>query len=231
MSTPDTETNTNPTEATVAAPAAAPFAAAAAANPTPGLGRGGFRSGGPGRGGDRGGDRGGRGGSRGGPRREPRAKPEFDQKILEIRRVTRVASGGRRFSFSVAIVAGDKKGRVGVGTGKAGDTSLAIEKALKNAKKHMITIKTTSDMSIPHEVSAKYSSARLEIMPAKGKGLVAGSAIRIVLELAGVKDIVAKLLSPSKNQLNIAQATIKALSELKLRTSKATAAPLATATK
>ncbi len=208
MTTNDTQ-NTNPVSAPVASTAAA-FPAPNTGSPYRGGGRGGPQRGGDSRGGPR-------GPGRGGPRREPRAKPEFDQKIISIRRVTRVASGGRRFSFSVAIVAGDKKGRVGVGTGKAGDTSLAIEKALKSAKKHMITIKHTADMSIPHEVDVKYSSARVHIMPAKGKGLVAGSAVRIVLELAGIKDITAKLRSPSKNPLNIAQATIKALSTLKAR--------------
>src|SRR5882724_9548085 len=82
-----------------------------------------------------------------------RVKPEFDQKILDIRRVTRVVAGGRRFSFSVALVAGDKKGAIGLGLGKAGDTALAIEKALKNAKKNLVKIPVTKNMSIPYEVS------------------------------------------------------------------------------
>ena len=143
-----------------------------------------------------------------------RVKPEFDTKILSIRRVTRVASGGRRFSFSVALVAGDKKGRVGVGLGKAGDTSLAIDKATRDAKKHMIKVAHTSSMSIPHPVEAKYSSARVEIMPAKGRGIVAGSAVRNVVELAGLKDIVAKIRSGSKNKLNIARCAMQALSSI-----------------
>jgi small subunit ribosomal protein S5 len=149
------------------------------------------------------------------PRREPRAKPEFDQKILNIRRVTRVSSGGRRFSFSVAIVVGNKKGMVGVGTGKAGDTSLAIDKAVRDAKKHSIIVKTTKSMSIPHEVKAKFKSAVVHIQPARGKGIIAGSSVRDVIELAGLKDINAKLRSPSKNKLNSAQAAIKALMSLK----------------
>lgn len=149
------------------------------------------------------------------PRREPRAKPEFDQKILAIRRVTRVSSGGRRFSFSVAIVVGNRKGVVGVGTGKAGDTSLAIDKAVRDAKKHSITVRTTKSMSIPHEVRAKFKSAVVHIQPARGKGIIAGSSVRDVIELAGLKDINAKLRSPSKNKLNSAQATIKALLTLK----------------
>ncbi len=156
-----------------------------------------------------------RGGRRGGPRdQKERVKPEFDTKIISIRRVTRVASGGRRFSFSVALVAGDRKGRVGVGLGKAGDTSLAIDKATRDAKKNMIRVAHTSSMSIPHPVEAKYSSARIEIMPAKGRGIVAGSAVRNVVELAGLKDIVAKIRSGSKNKLNIARGAIQALSSI-----------------
>ena len=145
--------------------------------------------------------------------REPRAKPEFDQKMISIRRVTRVASGGRRFSFSVALVAGNRKGQVGVGTGKAIDTSIAIDKAFRNAKKNMIKVNLTKDMSIPYDVSTKYASARLTIKPSRGKGLVAGSSVRTVLEFAGVKNVTAKLFSGSKNSLNNARAAIQALSE------------------
>src|SRR3989338_6047581 len=90
-----------------------------------------------------------------------RPKPEFDQKIIDIRRVTRVVAGGRRFSFSVALVAGDKKGCVGLGLGKAGDTALAISKALRNATKNMVKLKLTKTMSIPHELSAKFSSSKI----------------------------------------------------------------------
>ncbi len=164
-------------------------------------GRGGFRGGGAGRGGDR------------KRPREERVRSEFDQKILTIRRVTRVASGGRRFSFSVAIVLGNRKGSVGVGTGKAGDTSLAIDKATRNAKKNLLKLSLTKNSSIPHEVRVKYSSARILIMPARGRGLIAGSALRDVLDLAGVRDIAGKIFSGSKNKLNIARATIKALGE------------------
>lgn len=148
-------------------------------------------------------------------KRRERVRSEFEQKILAIRRVTRVASGGRRFTFSVAIVVGDKKGRVGVGTGKAGDTSLAIDKAARIAKKNAIKINTNSEMSIPHEVQAKYCSGVVKMMPAKGRGIIAGSAVRDIIILAGLKDINAKILSGSKNKLNIAQATIKALASLK----------------
>lgn len=164
--------------------------------------------------GDRGGDRGrGRGGRRP-QRREARVKPEFDQKIVSLRRVTRVMAGGRRFSFSVALVAGNRKGQVGVGQGKATDTPLAIEKALRDAKKHMITVNTTKDMSVPHDTFAKYAASQVVIRPAKGKGIVAGSSVRTVLELAGLKEVSAKLMSRSKNPANNAYAAVKALKKL-----------------
>lgn len=147
-------------------------------------------------------------------RRGSRPKPEFDNKIISIRRVTRVVKGGRRFSFSVALVAGDKKGSVGVGIGKAGDTALAIEKALRHAKKNMITVKLGKDMSIPHEVGAKYTGSQVLIMQAPGKGVVAGSSVRTVLELAGIKEVGAKLLTRSKNKINNARATIAALKKI-----------------
>lgn len=148
-------------------------------------------------------------------RREERSRPEFEQKIIGIRRVTRVMAGGRRFSFSVSMVIGDKKGRVGVGIGKAGDTQLAIEKAARNAKKNLFTVPMNKDQQIAHDVQKKYSSSEVFIMPAKGRGLVAGSSVRTVLELAGVKDVSAKLLTRSKNKLNNARATVEALKLLK----------------
>jgi small subunit ribosomal protein S5 len=151
-------------------------------------------------------------------KRPERARQEFDNKIISMRRVTRVVAGGRRFSFSVAIVIGDKKGRVGVGVGKAGDTPIAVEKATRAARKNLTTIKLNSRQSIPHAVEAKYSSARVMIMPSPGKGMVAGSSLRTVLELAGVKDVVSKILSRSKNKINIARAAIKALSQIKQST-------------
>jgi small subunit ribosomal protein S5 len=143
-----------------------------------------------------------------------RVKPEFDQKILNIRRVTRVVAGGRRFSFSVALVAGDKKGAVGLGLGKAGDTALAINKALRNAKKNMIRLNLTKTMSIPHELSAKFSSSHIILRPNKGRGLVAGSVIRDIVKLSGMKDITGKILSNSKNKLNNAKAVMAALSQI-----------------
>ncbi|MEI6238615.1 MAG: 30S ribosomal protein S5 [bacterium] len=176
--------------------------------------------------GGRGGNTGYRGGGgssgprRGGPRRgerrdsKERIKPEFDTKVILMRRVTRVTKGGRRMSFSVTVVSGDRKGRVGVGLGKSIDTTLAIDKATRDAKKNMIRVNHTIGMSIPHDVYAKYSSARVMIMPAKGRGLIAGSAVRNVLELAGLKDINAKIMSGSKNKINIARVAVKALAML-----------------
>ena len=165
----------------------------------------------------------GRGGrdQRGGPggrrssNRPPRAKSEYDQKMITIRRVSRTVAGGRRFSFSVALIIGNKKGKVGVGLGKAGDTTLAIDKAVRNAKKNMITVNLTKDNSIAHRVSAKYTASRVELMPVRGRGLVAGSSVRPVLELAGITNIVAKIHSGSKNGLNNARAAIEALKSLK----------------
>ncbi|MEK9171734.1 MAG: 30S ribosomal protein S5 [Patescibacteria group bacterium] len=163
---------------------------------------------------NRGGDRGGKRSNRRSSRRDPRAKPEFDQKIVSLRRVTRVMAGGRRFSFSVCLVAGNRKGSVGVGQGKASDTPLAIEKALRDAKKHMITVNATKEMSIPHEVEAKFNASRVKIMPARGKGILAGSSVRTVLELAGLREIGAKLFSRSKNSANNAYVAIEALKQL-----------------
>ncbi len=163
----------------------------------------------------RGGRTGGRPGGRPGSRPREVRKSEYDQKMINIRRVARVVSGGRRFSFSVAIIIGNKKGKVGVGLGKAGDTSLAIDKAVRNAKKNMVTIPLTKDSSIAYDVEAKYNASRISLIPAHGRGLVAGSSARIVLELAGVTNIIAKMHSGSKNGLNNARATVKALQQIK----------------
>jgi len=164
-----------------------------------------------GRGGARGGQRG-RPGGRGGPRRGgDERRSEFAQKLIGIRRVARVMAGGRRFNFSAALVLGDKKGRVGVGMGKAADTALAIEKATRAAKRNMITLNLTSNRSLPHQIEAKFCASRIEIRPSPGRGLVAGSSVRTVLELAGVSDVTAKILSRSHNQVNNARAAMEAL--------------------
>ncbi len=184
---------------------------------TGGQGRGGYGSNGPSRGGDR----------------KPRAfferpKPEFDQKMVSIRRVTRVVAGGRRMTFAVALAIGDKKGSVGLGTGKGGDTAIAIAKALRQAKKNMFKIKVTKEMSIPYKVSAKYSSSKVEIMPNRGKGLVAGSTVRDMLVLAGIKNVTAKLHSGSKNKLNNARVAYTALYDLRAKASAPKVAPVIT---
>lgn len=166
--------------------------------------------------------RGGRGRGPGGDRgrgrgreRAPRERSEFEQATLDVRRVARVMAGGRRFSFSVTVVIGDKKGRVGVGIGKGADTALAIDKAVRDAKRHLITVPRTKTNSIRHDVSAILGPSIVSIMPSPGRGLVAGSAMRVVLEHAGVTDVIAKILSRSKNKLSIARATVMALKELR----------------
>lgn len=153
-----------------------------------------------------------RGGGRGG--RPPRERGEFEQVTIDARRVARVMAGGRRFNFSLVVVIGDKKGRVGVGLGKGIDTALAIDKATRDAKRHLITVVRTTSGSIPHQVSTKYASSTVEIIPSKGRGLVAGSAMRTVLDLAGVTDVVTKIHTRSKNKLTIARATVAALRKL-----------------
>ncbi len=137
--------------------------------------------------------------------------------MIGIRRVARVMAGGRRFNFSAALVIGDKKGRVGVGLGKAADTQLAIEKATRSAKKHMITLTLTKNRSISRNVESKYCASVVEIRPSPGRGLVAGSSVRTVLELAGVSDVTAKLLSRSKNPVNNARAAIEALKQISIQ--------------
>jgi small subunit ribosomal protein S5 len=143
-------------------------------------------------------------------------KGDFDHKVIDVRRVARVVAGGRRFSFRVTVIIGNKRGEVGIGLGKGSDTSLAIEKACRVAKKNKITPRLTENFSIPHKVEAKFASARVLLQPAsQGKGMIAGSSARIVLDMAGIKNVNAKILSRSKNKLNNAQATIKALKMLK----------------
>ena len=161
------------------------------------------------------------GGRSGGRSREraPRERSEFEQVTVDVRRVARVMAGGRRFSFSVTVVIGDRKGRVGVGIGKAADTALAIDKAVRDAKRHLITVARTKSGSIAHEVSSLYASSVLTMVPSPGRGLVAGSAMRTVLEYAGVTDVIGKILSRTKNKLTIARATVVALQKLRARPS------------
>jgi small subunit ribosomal protein S5 len=159
------------------------------------------------RGGQRGDNR-----SRGRGQQADRPKPEFDQQILAIRRVVRVVRGGRRFSFSIVLAAGDRRGRIGLGVGKAADVSSGVEKALRQARKNMLKLKLTKTSSLPHGLNVKYGSVRLLLQPAPRRGVVAGSVVRSILKLAGVQDVGIKILSKSKNKLNNARATMQALS-------------------
>ncbi len=139
-------------------------------------------------------------------------KSEFQDKALEIRRVTRVVAGGKRFSFRATVVVGDMKGRVGVGIAKGLDVAAAVEKAKRQAQKDMVRVPLKEQRTIPHDVEAKYSAAKIRIKPAqKNHGLIAGGASRIVLELAGVKDVSAKILGRTTNKLTNAMATLEAL--------------------
>lgn len=141
------------------------------------------------------------------PRRE---KPEYDQKLLDLARVTRVVKGGRRFRFRATLVIGNKKGRVGVGVGKGGDVSEAIKKAYNDARKHLINVSIRKN-TIAHDIYHKKGSAKVLLKPAKeGRGIVAGGAVRAVVEFSGIKDIVSKSLG-SSNKLNVARATAEAL--------------------
>lgn len=144
-------------------------------------------------------------------------KSEFEQKIIDISRVTRVVAGGRRFRFRVALVIGDLKGRVGFGIGKGSDTALAIEKAFRQAKKNIVKINLGERASIPFPVEAREGSALIIMKPASsGHGLVAGGAVRTVLSLVGVKNVTAKVISRSKNKINQARATMKILKKFKV---------------
>lgn len=147
--------------------------------------------------------------------RSVKEKSEFDQRVLDVARVTRVVAGGRRFSFRATVAVGNKKGKIGVGIGKGVDVSQAVEKAVSRAQKNKITI-PLKQWTIPHEVIAKYAAARVFLKPAaRGRGLVAGGAVRAICELAGIENITAKILSKSSNKLNNALATIEALKKIK----------------
>lgn len=161
-----------------------------------------------------------RGGGRRGERRE-REEREFAQEIIDLARVTRVTKGGKRMRFRACVVIGDKKGRVGFGVAKGADVTFSVNKAVNQAKKHMILVPIINE-TIPHRVDAKFASAVLLLKPAqKGSGIIAGGATRIVLQMAGVPNIVSKMLG-SKNKINNVKATFKALEMLRARREKST---------
>ncbi len=143
-------------------------------------------------------------------------KEEFKERVLDMRRVTRVVAGGKRFRFRATIVLGDEKGRVGIGIAKGLDVQQAVGKAKAEAKKNIITVNLKDHRTIAHEVMAKYSAAKVLLKPARqGHGLRAGGAVRFVLAFAGVKDATAKCLGRTPNKLTNAMATVEALKKLK----------------
>lgn len=149
-----------------------------------------------------------------GPRRE-KEKKEFEEEVLQIDRVTRVVKGGRRLRFRCTVAIGDKKGRVGVGIGKATEVVNGIKKAVEKAKNSLVKVPITDKDSIPHEVKIKHKAARLFIMPASaGTGVIAGGALRKILNLAGIKNVLSKNYG-TNNKVVTAQASIMALQKLK----------------
>ena len=142
-------------------------------------------------------------------------KEEFETKLLDLARVTRVAAGGKRFRFRALVAVGDRNGKVGVGIAKGKDTAQAIEKATRKAKKNLIEVPIIND-TIPYQVEAKFGPARVLLRPQRrGRGLVAGGTVRVICDLAGIKNISSKILARTTNKLNNAKATIEALSKLK----------------
>ncbi|MFH1509616.1 MAG: 30S ribosomal protein S5 [Candidatus Nealsonbacteria bacterium] len=145
------------------------------------------------------------------------AKDEFDSKLLDLARVTRVSKGGRHFRFRAVMVVGDKNGKVGVGVAKGTDVAQAIDKSTRLAKKHLITVNIVEE-SIQHEVNAKFGAAQVMLKPQrKGRGLVAGGTVRVICTLAGIRNISSKIIGRTTNKLNNAQATIEALKQLRLK--------------
>lgn len=144
-------------------------------------------------------------------------KSEYDSTVLDIRRVTRVVAGGKRFSFRATVVVGNKKGKVGVGVAKGLDVAQAVEKSIRDAKKNLIEIPLVNN-TIPHESYAKYSSAEVLLKPAGlNRGVKAGGSVRAVCNLAGIKNITSKILGRTTNKLTNARATIEALKMLKIK--------------
>lgn len=141
-------------------------------------------------------------------------KREFDQKVVEIKRVTRVVAGGKRMRFRALVVIGDRKGKVGMGLRKGVDVAEAVNKAVNAAKKNMVIVPLINE-TIPHQVKLKYASSRILLIPARpGTGIIAGGALRSVLDLAGVKNILSKMLG-SSNKVNNVKAVFEAFKKMK----------------
>ncbi|NQT50023.1 30S ribosomal protein S5 [Candidatus Kuenenbacteria bacterium] len=148
-------------------------------------------------------------------KRGPRPEREFDQKIVDLARVTRVMAGGKRMSFRACVAIGDRKGKIGIGLAKGADVTLAVTKAVNRAKKKMVKIPIIND-TIPHELRIKYKAAKLLLKPApKGTGIKAGGAVRVVLELAGTPNIVCKILGTNNKVTNV-KALLKAMESFKV---------------
>ena len=141
-------------------------------------------------------------------------KDEFDQRILDLARVTRVMAGGKRMRFRACVAIGDKKGKIGIGVGKGADVTIAVNKAVNKAKKDIIEVPFKND-TIPHEVKMKYGAAKILFKPAKkGRGVIAGGVVRVILELAGIRNITSKILGTS-NKVSNAKCTFEAIRSLK----------------
>ena len=144
-----------------------------------------------------------------------KVKKEFDELLLEVRRVTRVTTGGRRMSFRATVLVGNRKGKIGVGTAKGADVTIAVSKASREAYKSIVEVPMTKANTVPYETTTKYKSCIVKLLPAKGgTGLKAGSAVRSVLELAGYENMLSKIIG-SNNKLNNAIVTIIALGNYK----------------